>query len=153
MEEAEADTTKAAAEEDHNVNLDHSLKDGEVDKVSNPTQQRRKTHCILEPFLTIFQSPEPQVPYLCNNIQQCLCQLMQLIVKPVVMNGIKNPMDYITIDILLPITETDAKNKNLLPSKKFTIRFAAESEITRLQEADLIWLKDISSFRKMPKNS
>ena len=43
MEEAEADTTKAAAEEDHDVNLDHSLKDGEVDKVSNPTQQRRKT--------------------------------------------------------------------------------------------------------------
>ena len=106
---------------------------------------------ILEPFLTIFQSPEPQVPYLCNNIQKCLCQLMQLIVKPAVMDGIKNPMDYITIDILLPIAETDAKNKNLLPSKKFTIGFAAESEITRLQEADLVWLKDISSFRKNAK--
>ena len=63
---------------------------------------------------------------------------MQLIVKPAVMDGIKNPMNYIIIDILLPITETDAKNKNLLPSKKFTIGFAAESEITRLQEADLV---------------
>ena len=73
---------------------------------------------------------------------------MQLIVKSSVMDGIKNPMDYISIDILLPITETDAKNKNLLPSKKFTMGFAAESEMTRLQEVDLVWLKDISSFRK-----
>ena len=71
---------------------------------------------------------------------------MQLIVKPAVMDGIKNLMDYITICILLSIAETNAKNKNLLPSKKFTIGFAAESEITRLQEADLVWLKDISSF-------
>ena len=43
MEESEADTTKAAAEEDHNVdNLDHNLKDGEVDEVSDPTKQKRK---------------------------------------------------------------------------------------------------------------
>ena len=97
---------------------------------------------ILRPFLTAFQSDEPMVPYLCNDIKDIYYKLFQLIVKPDILKINARPLQLVKLDL--------DDESNLISWKKVHLGFAAEEELKHLISKGLV--SDISA-REMRKTA
>ena len=74
MEESGADPTKAAAEEDHNVDPDHNLKDGEVDanQKRKPKQTERGAAYQRDLLMSSYKSRKAGVLKQINAVESIL---------------------------------------------------------------------------------
>ena len=93
---------------------------------------------LFEPFLVMYQTDQPMIPYMYNDLQKLLRKLILLIVKP---------------DLLLNCkSATDMKNlyfsdkSNLLKLKAINRGFTATSTLKELKREDLITNGQIASF-------
>ena len=83
---------------------------------------------IVKPFLTKYQTDKPMVPYLYHDIVRIIRRLMQLIVKPEILDKCSTFLDYKGVDL-------DNKNTMVKP-KNMNIGFGARSLLTELGRKD-----------------
>ena len=76
---------------------------------------------IMQPFLTKYQSDKAMIPYLYSDILKLIKKLMQLIVKPNLLEECKNYLDFRRVDL-------DGK-ESITKSKNMDIGFAVRSSI------------------------
>ena len=79
---------------------------------------------IIKPFLTKYQTDKPMVPYLYHDIVRIIRRLMQLIVKPGILDKCSIFIDHIGVDL-------DNKNTMVEP-KNMNVGFGARSLLTEL---------------------
>ena len=85
---------------------------------------------IVKPFLIKYQTDKPLVPYLYHDIVRIIRRLMQLIVKPEILDKCSTFLDYKGVDL-------DNKNTMVKP-KNMNIGFGARSLLTELGRKDKI---------------
>ena len=74
---------------------------------------------ILEPYLTCYQGDGPMLPFMYDDISKFYKALLNIIVKPKVLQKCKTGLDLIRLEL-----ETDT----LVEAKKIHLGFAAEEE-------------------------
>ena len=84
------------------------------------------------------QTDKPVVPYLYPDIVRIIRRLMQLIVKPEILDKCSTLLDYKEVDL-------DNKNTMVKP-KNMNIRFGARSLLTELDRKDKVKSSDLAEF-------
>ena len=84
----------------------------------------------VKPFLTKYQTEKPMVPYLYHDIVRIIRRLMQLIVKPEILDKCSTFLDYKGVDL-------DNKNTMVKP-KNMNIGFGTRSLLTELGRKDKV---------------
>ncbi|XP_066910897.1 uncharacterized protein [Clytia hemisphaerica] len=95
---------------------------------------------ILEPFLKMYQTDKPMIPFLYFDLKSIVLTLMKLFIKPNCVSGAKTGMQLCGIDL-----ENESNQINL---KDIGLGFAAEEELEKLKTADLVTATKESSFFK-----
>ena len=93
---------------------------------------------IMQPFLTKYQSDKPVIPYLYSDILKLIKKLMQLIVKPDLLEKCESYLDFRRIDL-------DDKESITKP-KDMNIGFTTRSLIQELRKNDEIRNSDVAAF-------
>ena len=93
---------------------------------------------IMQPFLTKYQSDKPMIPYLYSDILKLIKKLMQLIVKPDLLEKCESYLDFRRIDL-------DDKESITKP-KDMNIGFTTRSLIQELRKNDEIRNSDVAAF-------
>ena len=83
---------------------------------------------ILQPFLKSYQTDQPMIPFMYNDIFTLLQKILQSVVKPDLLANCKNFSDLLKLD--LDSTDTFMKLKDM------NIGFATLSTITKLREGN-----------------
>ena len=84
------------------------------------------------------QTDKPVVPYLYPDIVRIIRRLMQLIVKPEILDKCSTLLDYKEVDL-------DNKNTMVKP-ENMNIRFGARSLLTELDRKDKVKSSDLAEF-------
>ena len=92
----------------------------------------------MQPFLTKCQSYKPIIPYLYSDILELIKNLMQLIVKPDLLEECESYLDFRRIDL-------DDKESITKP-KDMNIGFPARLSIQELKKNNEIKNSDVASF-------
>ena len=93
---------------------------------------------VLQPFLITYQTDDPMVPYLSNDLFNIIKKVMSLIVKPDIM--------------IKSVSGADLKNVNLsnednfMKPKDMTPGFSTTAAIADLRKKDLVAKKQIAHF-------
>ena len=93
---------------------------------------------VLQPFLKSYQTDEPVVPFLYNDIFSLLQQILQTVVKPDLLINCNYFGDLMKLDL-------DKKN-TFMKLKDMNIGFSTISTITKVKETHQINNTQISSF-------
>ena len=93
---------------------------------------------LFEPFLVIYQTDQPMIPYMYNDLQKLFRKLILLIVKLDLLQNCKSARDMKNLDL--------SNKSNLLKLKDINIGFAASSTLKELKRKDLITNGQIASF-------
>ena len=92
----------------------------------------------MQPFLTKYESDKPMMPYLYSDILKLIKKLMQLIVKPDLLEKCESYLDFRRIDL-------DDKESITKP-KDMNIGFAARSSIQEWRKNDEIRNSNVAAF-------
>ena len=96
---------------------------------------------ILEPYLTCYQGDGPMLPFMCHDITKFYKALLNIVVKPKVLQKCKTSFDLISVEL---------GSDTLIEDEKIHLGFAAEEEIRkRGAEVDQ---KSILALRSAAKN-
>ena len=98
---------------------------------------------ILEPFLKMYQTDKPMIPFLYFDLKSIVLSLMKLFIKSSVLSEAKTGIQLCDIDL-----ESESNQINL---KNIGLGFAAESELKKLKTADLVTASEESSFLEQAK--
>ena len=93
----------------------------------------------VSPFLTLYQTDRPMLPFLSNDLGKVLRGLMERVIKPEALAGRKEPSK------LLHVEWNDSKNQ--LRNSKVKAGFAAERIISQLTSAKKVSEKQVYEFR------
>ena len=92
---------------------------------------------IMQPFLTKYQSEKPMIPYLYLDILKLIKKLMQLIVKPDLLEKCESYFDF----------RIDLRHKeSITKTKDMNIGFAARSSIHEWRKSDEIRNSVVAAF-------
>ena len=94
----------------------------------------------FEPYLTLYQTDQPMLPYMFDDILELIKNILSLFLKPSVIENCKISADLLKLDLM--------KNENLLPTKSITVGFAADVSLKKLLRQDKITPIEASQFRK-----
>ena len=73
---------------------------------------------MLEPFLRMYQTDSPMIPFMYLELKDLTTNLLKLFVKPAVIDGCKGGYDLVEINMV---------KENMLPLDKMSMGFAAEN--------------------------
>ena len=93
---------------------------------------------IMQPFLTKYQSDKPMIPYLYLDILKLIKKLMQLIVKPDMLEKCESYFDFRRIDL--------RHKESITKTKDMNIGFAARSSIHEWRKSDEIRNSAVAAF-------
>ena len=85
---------------------------------------------IVEPFLVKYQMDNPMIPFLYFDLKEIIIKLLQIIVKPDVLEKCKSWQKLKDLDLSL--------DKNLLTDEKLNTGFAVANILHDLKRKDLI---------------
>lgn len=94
---------------------------------------------LVEPYLKKFQSDKPMVPFLYTDLKALIKNILQLVVKPVILDKCKTGMQMSSIDL--------DKNENLLPLTEIELGFGVKNIIKDLKRKDTITNKEVAEFK------
>lgn len=94
----------------------------------------------IKPFLTLFQTENPMVPFLSTHLEKVLRDLMSRIVKPDKLAEASTCTKLAQIDL--------SKEENLLPAKKVDVGFGAKSAISNIPSTKLTELQRLKFFNE-----
>ena len=93
---------------------------------------------LLQPYLINFQSDKLMVPYLYTELKAIIKSLMELIVKPDLLDKCKNGAQLHRVDL--------TKEENLLPLKEINLGFGVTDKIKNLRKDDTASNAQIRAF-------
>ena len=93
---------------------------------------------IVKPYLTKYQTDKSMVPYLYHDIVRIIRRLMQLIVKPEILDKCSTFLDFKGVDL-------DNKNTMVKP-KNMNIGFGARSVLTEFGRKDKVKSSDLAEL-------
>ena len=99
---------------------------------------------IVEPFLVKYQTDNPMIPFLYFDLNEIIIKLLEIIVKPDILEKCKSWQKLKDLDLSL--------DKNLLTDEKLNAGFAVENILHDLKRKDLIKSYQMKEFLKMAKN-
>ena len=99
---------------------------------------------IVEPFLVKYQTDNPMIPFLYFDLKEIIIKLLEIIVKPDVLEKCKSWQKLKDLDLSL--------DKNLLTNEKLNAGFAVANILHDLKRKDLIKSYQTKEFLKMAKN-
>ena len=86
----------------------------------------------------MYQTDQPMIPYMYNDLQKLLRKSILLVVKPNLLQNCKSATDMKNLDLI--------DRGNLLKLKDINIGFAASSTLKELKRKDLITNGQTASF-------
>ena len=96
---------------------------------------------ILQPFLSQYQTDNPMIPFMYNDLMVLVTNILQLILKPEIISKCKSLHDMKCLDL---------KDKNnLLRGREINVGFSAEAIINDLKRKDAVQNSEVTSFRNM----
>ena len=95
---------------------------------------------IVEPYLRKYQTDKPMMPFVCFDLKYLVIKLLDIIVKPTVINNCKSGKQ---------LTEIDLSNEeNLISVGKISMGFAVEDIIKKLKQQDKVSLSQLKAFKE-----
>ena len=95
---------------------------------------------LMQPFVLRYQTDNPMIPFLHDDLFSLLFSLLQLIVTPDILDKIKAMSELKNIDL--------DKKENLLKGNQFDIGFAANQLICELKGEGSVASTDVTALRK-----
>ena len=93
---------------------------------------------LVEPYLKVFQSDRPMVPFIYSEIKSVIKSLLSLILKPSIIEKSKAASDLKNINL--------SSEENLLLIKDVEMGFGVKNELTELIKKIILVLKTLESF-------
>ena len=93
---------------------------------------------IVEPYLRTYQTEKPMIPFMFKDLKEIVLQLMQLFIKPEVLEANKSGNKLIKIDLY--------KKDNQIKAKEINVGFAVEAAIDALRRKDIVSRNEIKNF-------
>jgi len=94
---------------------------------------------IVEPFLKKFQTDKPMIPFLFFELKHIVIRLLEIIVKPKIIESCKSARQLKEIDL--------SDKNNLLPLEKINTGFAVDNVIKDLIRSDTVTSVEVKKFR------
>ena len=95
---------------------------------------------MLEPYLHLYQTDKPMLPYMCDDLTKLITNVLSLIVKESVISSCKTGLDLKKIDL--------DSVENLLKTKEINVGFAAAEVLNELKKKDIVTNQEIKDFKK-----
>ena len=95
---------------------------------------------MFNPFLTLYQTDQPMLPYLYDDLYCLLKNIYSVIIKP-------DTMEKYTTAYQLKQIDLD-KDDDFLATKELNIGSVASTHIDKMKKKDEVSKKEISEFRK-----
>ena len=92
---------------------------------------------IVEPLRT-YQTEKPMIPFMFKDLKEIVLQLIQLFIKPEVLEANKSRNKLIKIDLY--------KKDNQIKAKEINVGFAVEAAIDTLRRKDIVSRNEIKHF-------
>ena len=93
---------------------------------------------LVKPYLKVFQSDHPMVPFIYSEVKSVIKSLLSLIVKPSIIEKSKTATDLKNINL--------SSEENLLPIKDVEMGFGVKNELKELIKKDNVSAKDVRKF-------
>ena len=95
---------------------------------------------LLQPYLTKYQTDDPMLPFLGKDLERLHRSLLQLVIKPDVLDKCESPAALLQIDF---------SDKSIsLKLKDIHFGFSTEEELKNLQRQDKVSSTDVKAFEK-----
>ena len=95
---------------------------------------------MLEPYLRLYQTDKPMLPYMSDDLTKLVTNALSLIVKENVFSPCKTGLDLKKIDL--------DSVENLLKTKDINVGFAAAEVLHELMKKDIVTNQEIKDFKK-----
>ena len=95
---------------------------------------------LVEPYLKIFQADKPMVSFIYSELKSLLRNLLQLVVKPDVLNKCKTVLQMASIDCNL--------KESLLPLSYVELGFGVKAIITKAKRKDTVGNQEFAKFKR-----
>ena len=95
---------------------------------------------LVEPFLTLFQADKPMIPFLYLPLTNLVLKLLEIIVKPNVLENFSTGCKLKIIDF--------KNDKNFLPLDQINAGFAVPEAVEKLKRKDIVSTTQIKNFMK-----
>ena len=95
---------------------------------------------LMKPFLTLYQTENPMVPFLYDDIHSLIREIMSWFIKPCILQKTKLGSDLCKIDL--------NDQENLLKHTKINVGCGATKSINNMSKIDDISSSDINNFKK-----
>ena len=95
---------------------------------------------IVEPYLRKYQTDKPMIPFIYFDLKDLVIKLLDIIVKPAVINNCKSGKQLKEIDL--------SNEENLVNVGKINMGFAVEDIIKRLEQQDKVSLSQLKAFKE-----
>ena len=95
---------------------------------------------IAEPYLRKYQTDKPMIPFVYFDLKDLVIKLLDIIVKPTVINNCKSRKQLKEIDL--------SNEENLISFCKINMGFAVEDIIKRLKQQDKVSLSQLKVFKE-----
>jgi len=94
---------------------------------------------LLQPYLTKYQTDDPMLPFLRKDLERLHRSLLQLVIKPDVLEKCESPAALLQIDF---------SDNIYLKLKNIHFRFSREQELKNSQRQDKVSPTDVKAFEK-----
>ena len=95
---------------------------------------------LVEPFVTLFQTGKLMIPFMYLSLKELVLKLLQIIVKPNVLESCRTGCKLKTIDL--------KSDENLLPLDKINAGFAVLDAVEKLKRKNVVSTSQIKNFMK-----
>ena len=95
---------------------------------------------IVEQYLRKYQTDKPMIPFVYFDLKDLVIKLLDIIVKPTVINNCKSGKQLKEIDL--------SNEENLISVGKINMGFAVEDIIRRLKQQDKVSLSQLKAFKE-----
>ena len=95
---------------------------------------------IVEPYLRKYQTDKPMIPFVYFDLKDLVIKLLDIIVKPTVINNCKSGKQLKEIDL--------SNEENLISVGNINMGFAVEDIIKRLKQQDKVSLSQLKAFKE-----
>ena len=95
---------------------------------------------MLEPYLRLYQTDKPMLPYMCDDLTKLITNVLSLIVKESAISSCKTGLDLKNIDL--------DSVENLLKTKEINVGFAAVEVLNELKKKDIVTNQEIKDIKK-----
>ena len=95
---------------------------------------------LLEPYLLAYQTDSPMIPFMYEDLQKLVTNLLKLFVKSSIIESCASGLDLKKIDLF--------NKQNLVKNKDIVLGFAADTKLSEMKRQDIINDAQAAEFRK-----